>query len=125
MDEIIKTLQKDLTIFFSPQGLHAFSQSVNLHFRELQNFRFLFSNPVFDLIILLTFFILSRSWGLKKAFSYCLIVSVTLNLASRTMIYLNNLLGHPLGSYQMLIKIGAIFFITLATIYYTFVRNND
>jgi hypothetical protein len=115
-------LRKLASIFTQP-NLASFLGTIQPDIQELQNFHFYFSNPIFGLLILAAFLILARSWGLKKAFSYCLVISSILYLTTKIIIHSSLPIEGSAVTYADIIKIVAIFILTLITIYYFFIEN--
>lgn len=114
---------KKLTSIFTQPNLAESLKLIQPDVQEMQNFHFYFSNPIFGILILTTFLILARSWGLKKAFSYCLVVSSILYLTTKIIIHSSLPIEGSGVTYADIIKIIAIFILTLITIYYFFIEN--
>lgn len=124
MEGFIQIIRKHLASSLSKENINSLKQTIQLHKSQLQNFQFSFDNPVFGILILLAFLILSRIWGLKKAFSYCLLVSVLLYLTSRVITYFNIEITEGLGvTYADTGKGLAVFIIIIVTIYYAVIRS--
>ena len=115
-------LRKLISIFTQP-NLAASLGSIKPDIQEIQNFRFYFSNPVFGLLILAVFLILAKFWGLKKSFSYCLIVSSILYFTTRITARTNLPIEGSAVTYGDIIKFVAIFIITLISIYYFLIKD--
>jgi hypothetical protein len=111
-----------LTSLFTQPNLAKFSEKIKPDIIDMQNFRFYFTNPVFGIIILVTFLILSRSWGFKKSFSYCLVVSTILYLTTKIASYTSIPIEGSQILYADIIKFIALFIITLISIYYFLIR---
>ncbi len=114
---------QELIAIFTQPNLASFLLLIQPDIQEMQNFRFYFSNPIFGLLILTTFLILSRSWGLKKSFSYCFVISSILYLTTKITIHLNLPIEGSAVTYADIVKFISIFIITLISIYYFFIRN--
>ncbi|MBM3244908.1 MAG: hypothetical protein FJZ15_03850 [Candidatus Omnitrophica bacterium] len=91
--------------------------------QKLQSFEITFDNPVFTILILSTFLILAKLWGVKKSFSYCLAVSVILYFASKAAMNTNIPLNSSGFSVADLIKLFTFFLIALISIYYAMIKN--
>lgn len=125
MEDIIQTIRNNLASILTEENVTGLKQSIQLHINQLQNFQFFFNNPIFVIIVLLALLMLSGIWGFKKAFSYCLIVSVTLYLASRLVANTNiQVTEGATITYADVWKGLAIFIIILVTIYYGIIRND-
>jgi len=111
-----------LTALFTQPNLAKFIEKIKPEIIDMQNFRFYFTNPVFGIIILVTFLILNRSWGLKKSFSYCLVVSAILYLTTKIASYTNIPIEGSQILYADIFKFISLFIITLISIYYFLIR---
>ena len=114
---------KELIAIFTQPNLADFLKLIQPDVQELQNFHFYFSNPIFGLLILTAFLILTRFWGIKKAFSYCLVVSSILYLTTKIIIHFSLPIEGSSVTYADIIKFISIFIITLISIYYFLIRN--
>jgi hypothetical protein len=123
MEQNMQLYFKKLASIFTRPNLASFLESIQPDIQELQNFHFYFSNPIFGLLILTAFLILAKSWGLKKAFSYCLVVSSILYLTTKIIIHTSLPIEGSMVTYADIIKLIAIFMITLISIYYFLIRN--
>lgn len=113
---------RKLTSIFTQPNLAASLELIQPDIQEMQNFRFYFSNPVFGFLILTVFLILAKFWGLKKSFSYCLVVSSTLYLTTKVTAHVNLPIEGSSITYADIIKFIAILIITLVSIYYFLIR---
>jgi hypothetical protein len=114
---------KKFASIFTQPNLASFLKTIQPDIEELQNFRFYFSNPVFGILILATFLILAKSWGFRKSFSYCFVVSSILYLTTKATLRLNLPIENSQVFYSDIIKFLGVFTITLITIYYFLIRN--
>lgn len=105
------------------QSLEIINKSIQPYISELKAFHFSYLNPVFIALILFLFLVLSRFWGLKKSFTYCLVVSFILFLATALSSRGNIPLGEAVFSSTDLINGAAILIITIVTFLYTFLKN--
>ena len=113
---------RNLASIFTQPNLAATFETIQPDIQEMQNFRFYFSNPVFGILILAVFLILSKFWGLKKSFSYCLVVSSILYLTTKATIHTSLPIQNSTISYADIIKFIAILTIALISIYYFLIR---
>ena len=113
-----------LTSLFTQPNLAKFIEKIKPDIYDLQNFRFYFNNPIFHLLILTAFLMLSKSWGLKKSFSYCLVVSSILYLTTRIVSNTSMPIEGSMIAYADIIKFIAIFIITLISIYYFLIKTS-
>ncbi len=90
---------------------------------ELLRLQFNFDNPVYGLALLTALIILSRKWGLKKAFSYCLLTASVLYLSTRISATLNVPIEGSGVTYADVIRGAGLFILVVVTIYYFFIRN--
>ncbi len=123
MEQNIIQYLKKLTVIFSEQNLAEFIKKIGPDIKNLQNFRFYFSNPILWLIILTALLILSRTWGLRKAFSYCLTVSIILFSTTRIIVHLNLPIDGAGITYADIIKFLAVTLIVLISVYYFLMKN--
>lgn len=102
---------------------NSFTKKLWPYLNELKNFHFSLSNPLLWVIFCVSFLLLSRQWGTKKAFSFCLIITVV--LLATTL--LENYIPSASGAAELfdftIIKLISIFVISLITIYYFFIKN--
>ena len=124
MDQNNQLFLKKLFSSFTSINLTNLFKSTQPYIEELQNFHFYFSNPVFDLLILIVFLLLFKTWGLKKTFSYCLIISSILYLTTRIMSHIDMPIDSGEITYGAIIKILAIFAICIISIYYFFLKES-
>lgn len=123
MEQSLGLYFKKLTYLFTQPNLASFLESIQPDIQELRNFHFYFSNPIFGLLIILTFLILAKAWGFKKSFSYCLIVTSILYLTTRIIYSLTLPIESSQITYADIIKLIAILSISLISIYYFLIRN--
>lgn len=112
-----------LVSIFTQPNLAAALELIQPDIQEMQNFHFYFSNPVFGLFILIVFLILAKFWGLKKSFSYCLVVSSILYLTTKITAHANLPIEGSAISYADIIKFIAIFMIALISVYYFLIKD--
>lgn len=124
MDAIISTIQEKLSIFFDKNKLAAFWETMQPHIRQLQTLHFSFGNPVFDFSILLAFLTITKFWGLKKSFSYCLIVSTILVISSRFDTQLQVGIEGATTTYADILHCVVIFIVAIITIYYCMIKES-
>ncbi len=122
--EILQDVHKNaISLFNNPTAINFF-KSLKPHIEELNNYYFYFTNPVFDLIILVAFLFLSRSWGYKKAFSYCLLVSSMLYLIT----IINTHFGGTFAESEFIpadiLRTIIIILIFVVSIYYLFIKDS-
>lgn len=92
------------------------------YFNELKNFHFSLFNPLFWVIFMLSFLLLSRQWGRRKALSFCSIITVVLLATTMLGRYLPNAPG-PFEFFDFtVLRLISIFVIILISIYYFFVK---
>ncbi len=113
---------KLLSLFTAP-NLGEFYKRIEPDIQDIQNLRFYFSNPVYGLLILTSFVVLYRLWGIKKSFSYCLVVSSLLYLMTKITSQANLYIDGSGISYADIIKFIFIFSLTLISIYYFLMKN--
>jgi len=118
MIQDIQAYAKELSAIFTQQNLQAFMKRIEPDIQNLQNFRFYLSNPVFLTLILAVFLILSRVWGFKRSFHYCLLVSSVLCLTTITISRTSMPIDGSGITYADIIKFLALTAISLITIYY-------
>ena len=101
----------------------ALKQASLPHLKELSNYRFSLSNPIFWLFMLLLLFIVSRRWGMRKSFSFCL--AITLVLLTTT--HIEKRFAGILSQSQLfdagVVKLISLFIISIIAIYYLFVKD--
>jgi len=98
----------------------AFSPYLN----ELLNAHFSLSNPLFWVFFLILVLILSRSWGIKKSFSFCAIIAVVLLATTMLENFMADTLAKSLIFDARVLKLIAMLIITLVSIYYFLIRRN-
>jgi len=119
----METYLKKIASLFTAPNLGEFYKQIEPDIQDIQNLRFYFSNPVFGLLIIVSFFMLYRIWGAKKSFSYCLLVSSILYLTTKITNQISLYIDGSGISYADIIKFISIFIITLISIYYFFMKN--
>jgi len=122
MPQNIQLFLEKLSSFFTLENLRNLFKSAQPYIQELQDFHFYFSNPVFVLLILICLLSLYKPWGLKKAFSYCLLISSILYLTTRITVHMNTSIDGGEVTYAAIIKFISIFIISVVSIYYFFVK---
>lgn len=122
MPQNIQLFLEKLSSFITLDNLVNLLRSTQPHIQELQDFHFYFSNPVFVLLILICLLSLYKPWGLKKAFSYCLLISSILYLTTRITVHMNTSIDGGEVTYAAIIKFISIFIISVVSIYYFFVK---
>jgi hypothetical protein len=125
METFWQSLQEYIDIIFSPYNLNRLTKIILRKTQELQEFKFQLDNPIFWLIMLFTLLILSRKWGTKKAFSYCMVVGTVLYLSSIAVTRMNISIQQSNFTYSTLLKIFTFFLLTLITLYYLFIKNGS
>ncbi len=89
---------------------------------ELKNLHFSVANPLFWTIILVVFLLLLNFWTVRKAFSFCVVISLVLLAATK----LENFTA-SFSSYDFipaLTRVLLAFTVLLIVIYYTLVKGN-
>ena len=104
------------------QSLGIINKSIQPYLSELKAFHFSYLNPVFIALILISFLVLSRFWGPKKSFTYCLIVSLVLFFATELSKRANLPLGESVFTSIDLVNGAAILIIAAVTLFYTFIK---
>ena len=122
--EILKGYYGNAVSFFNGPTMTNFLKSLKPHIEELNNFYFYFTNPLFDLIILLAFLFLSRSWGYKKSFSYCLLISSLLYLTTIVNTHLGGAFAESNFIPADILRTIILLLIFVISIYYLFVKND-
>ena len=90
---------------------------------DLRNFHFSFSNPLFWGFLIVVFSILSRFWGAKKSFSFCLIIAVVLLATTKLQGFTINMTAAPIYAFiPLLIRIFSLFAIAIIVLYYTVIK---
>jgi hypothetical protein len=101
-----------------------FKTTIKPYLEELRNSHFTFDNPVLWVLFLILLFILSRSWGMRKAFSYCLIVTAILLVTTQ----LEQSWGSTLAKSEVfdvtVLKMISAFVIVLLSIYFFFIKSD-
>jgi len=123
MQQEIQTYLEKLTALFKQPNLADFYQTIEPDIQAMQNFRFYFSNPIFAILILMIFLILTKLWGIKKSFSYCLILSSILYFTTRITAYTSLSINGSGVTYADIIKFIAIVFIALTSVYYFLMKS--
>ena len=90
---------------------------------ELKAFHFSFLNPLFWLFLILLFLLLARFWENKRAFSFCVILTIVLLATTKTENLLVDIFTRS-GSVldPLLVKIFSLFVILIIFLYYAFVK---
>ena len=109
--------------YFNERNLAVFIKKIQPDIQELQDFRFYFSNPVFGLLIFGYFLILSQRWGIKKSFSYCLLISSILYLTTKIICYTDLPINGSGLAYSDIIKFLSIIIIALISVYYFIMKD--
>ncbi len=112
--EWIKSLMENDT-------LKVLVKALSPYLEELQKFQFSPLNPLFWICVLILLLILTRRWAFKKAFSYCLVVSILLLVTTALEKYILNRLGAD-EMPGFIVRIISIFLLSLISVYYFFVR---
>jgi len=101
-----------------------FEKTISRYFDDLGNFHFSLFNPFFWVFLVILFFILSRPWGYKKSFSFCLIIAIA--LLGTTV--LENMMADTLAKSELfdfsVVKIVSLFIISMITLYYLFIKSD-
>ena len=105
------------------QSLGIINKSIQPYLSELKAFHFSYLNPVFIALILISILILSRFWGIRKSFTYCLTVSLILILTTALSSHVNIPLGESVLTSTDLINGAAIVIIAIVTLFYIFIKN--
>ena len=113
---------KEIYYFFLQPFFTHLSTSLRTDLDKLQRFEFGFNNPVFGLIILTAFSLLLKPWCRKKAFSYCLIVSCLLFLASQLCAHLQISIEGAGFTYCDILKFIVWLVILIVSIYYFMIK---
>jgi hypothetical protein len=123
MENIMQNLQSWLSMLFDKNSLAVFNKSIQPYMLELKAFHFSYLNPVFIALILVSLLALSRFWGIKKSFTYCLAVSLILILTTALSSHVNIPLGESVLTSTDLINGAAIVIIAIVTLFYIFIKN--
>lgn len=124
MESILQIFRKNTAFLSIQNNVKNLTEKIQPHISQLQNFQFYFNNPLFVGLLVLLILILSRKWGIKKAFSYCACISVFLYLATKVMAYLNiRIMEESEITYADLAKGMVVFVVIIITIYYSAIRN--
>ena len=124
MEGVVSYIQEKSSIFSDKEKMSAFIESLQPYIRQLKALHFSFDNPVFDFFILLTFIVLTKFWGLKKSFSYCLISSTILVVSSGFDAKLQVGIEGSATTYADIVHCVAIFIIVVITIYYSMIKDS-
>ncbi|RKY31415.1 MAG: hypothetical protein DRP74_04945 [Candidatus Omnitrophota bacterium] len=93
------------------------------HFKELTEYHFSVTNPLFWILCLLLMLLLARIWGLKKSFGFCLILSLVLLTTTIIENFMLDILSQsPILS--ALPKVISLIVLSMISIYYLFVRKS-
>ena len=122
MENIIKGLGSWLSLIFNKNSFEVFNKSVQPYIKELNGFHFSYLNPVFIALVLILFLVLSRFWGPKKSFTYCLIVSLVLFLATELNKQGSSTVGESVLTSVDLVNGAAILIIAVVTLFYIFIK---
>ena len=95
--------------------------AIMLYFAELRNFHFLLFNPLLWVFWLILLWLLSKQWGYKKAFSFCLLVVLILLANTSLENYFKDTFAI---SDPIVIRTISILFIAGVSIYYFFIRSD-
>ena len=102
---------------------NALKEALIPYLDNLRNFNFSFLNPLFWIFIFLLFLILLKFWQAKKAFSFCLIITIILLATTK----LEGLLADKLTTSRetfdpLLIRILSAFIIMIIGFYYAVMK---
>jgi hypothetical protein len=99
----------------------SFKQCIGLpeYWNELSRFEFFYTNNLLWLIVFVAMLILAQRWGVKKAFSFCILMAAILLATTGTERYLASWSGATADSLDMitsivrLISLGIIAFVVM------------
>lgn len=94
------------------------------YLKQLKDFHFSASNPLFWISILILFFLLSGSWGNRKSFSFCSIITVILLLTTQLEKVLADVLAKTEIFDEFVVRLVSLFILSIFTIYYFFIKSN-
>jgi hypothetical protein len=122
MGKIFEEIHRILIHLFSPATTAGIEKSIKTYLEELQRFNFSFANPLFGLLILIALLFLAKVWGLKKAFSYCLTLSLLLCLST----IVGNSINFPINgfavTYADFLTFITFVIIGFITVYYCLIK---
>lgn len=106
--------------------LRALQRNFSRYFNELGNFNFSLFNPLFWIFFLIAFLILSRLWKYRKAFSFCLTVTIVLFISAwAEKAVVNFFVGRHETFDPVLTRMGTFIVITFILLYYFFVKGDE
>lgn len=94
--------------------------------RELQQFQFYFSNPVFWLCVLIVFLVLLRFWHVKKSFSFSVLAAAILLVTTQVEhLVVDFVRQHGETFDPIIIRVLSVFAIIILFVYYSMIRGNS
>ncbi|MBU3958555.1 MAG: hypothetical protein KKH29_00450 [Candidatus Omnitrophica bacterium] len=103
----------------------ALKESFLPYLNELKKFQFAFMNPLFWVVWLALFLVLSRLWNVRKSFSFCLIIAIILLATTRLEALIAAAVIREQGTFEpLLFRILPLTAIVFISIYYFFIRND-
>ena len=116
-------LQKLIYVFQGGVDLKGLKTTLGPYLDSLRNMEFELFNPLIWLLSLIALFILSRSWGFKKSFTYCLTILIILLGTTKLEHVATNIFAKSGTLDFTIFKMVAILLSCVVTIYYIFVKN--
>ena len=105
---------------------NAFKETFLSYLQALTSFQFSALNPVLWVFVLIAFFILLRHWKIKKAFSFCVTVTIVLLITTKVEKELLKLLTQGGEVFDpVIVRVFSLFVLAAVVLYFVFIRGND